>query len=67
MSKTRKDQDDKDPLKMLMAAADTRRTHDTASLRALGGEFYTVGEQQWCDTAIASWRLEGTDLWVRVD
>lgn len=48
----------------LMACVDNRTTHDTASLKALGGKFYTISGQEWCDTATKSWRKEGPDLWI---
>ncbi|PYJ09796.1 MAG: hypothetical protein DMF06_08630 [Verrucomicrobia bacterium] len=48
----------------LLAALDTRQTHDTASLKALGGIFYKIGDDEWCDTSVKSWRKEGADLWV---
>lgn len=49
----------------MIAALDDRSTHDTESLKRLGGKFYKIGEDEWCDTLIASWRKEGEDLWVR--
>lgn len=52
-------------LGVLMSCFDNRNTHDTESLKRLGGEFYRMGDEEWCDTAIASWRKEGADTWVR--
>lgn len=51
-------------IRRLMAGLDDRNTHDTASLKALGGIFYKIGNEEWCDTAIKSWRKEDHDLWV---
>lgn len=53
-----------DELRKLAACLDNRNTHDTATLRSLGGIFYKLGNEEWCDTAINSWRKEGADLWV---
>jgi len=54
-----------DKVSEVMAAFDNRNTHDTESLKRLGGEFYRIGDEEWCDTSIASWRKEGPDTWVR--
>ena len=51
-------------LRGVAAWIDDRLTHDRASLEALGGTFYQIGDEEWCDTAIKSWRKEGEDLWV---
>ncbi len=56
---------EKEDWQKAMATFDTRQTHDKASLKALGGIFYDLGDEKWCDTAVHCWRLEGKDLWVR--
>jgi len=49
----------------MIAFGDDRNTHNTESLKKLGGIFYEVGREQWCDTIMDSWRKEGKDLWVK--
>lgn len=56
---------DKSDLRRLMAASDNRLTHDEDSLKALGGIFYTMAGERWCDTSRYSWKLTGPDLWTR--
>jgi hypothetical protein len=34
---------------------------------ALGGRFYRMGEESWCDTALASWKLVPGKGYVRAD
>ena len=49
----------------LLAALDDRGSHDTDSLKKLGGIFYKIGNEEWCDTSTASWRKEHENYWMR--
>ncbi len=44
-----------------------REVKTVEELRAMGGYFYAIGEEAWCDTPTASWKLEPGVGYVRQD
>lgn len=51
-------------LREVLSSLDRRPVQTRANLVAYGGEFYQVGDEEWCDTAMESYRRMGPDQWV---
>jgi hypothetical protein len=51
-------------LREMLSLLDSRPVQTRANLAAYGGEFYRIGDEEWCDTASESYRRVGPDQWV---
>ncbi len=51
-------------LREVLSSLDRRPVQTRANLAAYGGEFYQIGDEEWCDTATESYRRMGPDQWV---